>query len=132
MATLHHASFGAGVGATENERQLIGSLIDSYEFKQDGLVKKTMSVTVHGVTNHLISYYHVDDVMSNRLRTPSQIDNLRYVRPRTELISQQNFRLPIENVEQVSSAVGAYAYHVGIDGNMQNRPRQTQYYAPQN
>jgi hypothetical protein len=32
---------------------LVGSLVDSYGFKDSGLVKKTMSVTVLGVTHHL-------------------------------------------------------------------------------
>ncbi|KAK5282203.1 Global transcription regulator sge1 [Exophiala xenobiotica] len=128
----HHASFGVDLDASEIERQLIGPLVDSYEFKQGGLVKKSISVTVQGVTNHLISYYHVNDVMSNRLRTPTQIENLRYILPRTELISQQNFRFPSGYVEQVCSATGGYAYHVDTDGNLQNNPQQAQYYTPQN
>jgi hypothetical protein len=33
-------------GASKIETQLVGSLVDSYKFKQNGLVKKTMSVTV--------------------------------------------------------------------------------------
>ncbi|CEI91415.1 Putative RRM motif-containing protein [Rhizopus microsporus] len=32
------------------ERQLVGSLSDSYKFKEDGLIKKTMSITINGTT----------------------------------------------------------------------------------
>ena len=55
----------------EIERSLIGSLVDSYDFKLDGLVKKTMSITVQGVTHHLVSYYIVRDAVNSQLRTPS-------------------------------------------------------------
>jgi hypothetical protein len=98
--TPQAASFGAEKSTTDMERQLIGSLVDSYGFKTDGLVKKTMSVTVQGVTHHLVSYYNVGDVLNNQLRTPSQTDNLHYIRPRAELTSSQSFRSPLEEVDE--------------------------------
>ncbi|EXJ70243.1 uncharacterized protein A1O5_06311 [Cladophialophora psammophila CBS 110553] len=98
------------------ERQLIGSLVDSYGFKQDGLVKKTMSVTVQGITHHLVSYYHVNDVLNNQLRTPSQTENLQYIRPRAELTSRQSFRAPIEDVDEVEGAHNVYGYRVNAAG----------------
>ena len=98
--TPQTSAFGADKSATEMERQLIGSLVDSYGFKTDGLVKKTMSVTVQGVTHHLVSYYNVNDVLNNQLRTPSQTDNLHYIRPRPELTSSQSFRSPLEEVDE--------------------------------
>lgn len=110
------ANFGGERQPSEVERQLIGSLIDSYGFKPDGLVKKTMSVTVQGVTHHLVSYYNVHDVLANNLRTPSQTDNLQYIRPRPELTSKQSFRSPIEEVEEVEGirdSQGRYGYGVG-------------------
>lgn len=112
-----NGSFGNGERApSEVERQLIGSLIDSYGFKPDGLVKKTMSVTVQGVTHHLVSYYNVHDVIGNSLRTPSQTENLQYIRPRPELTSKQSFRSPIEEVEEVDGirADGQTAYRYGM------------------
>ncbi|RMD44494.1 hypothetical protein DV735_g672, partial [Chaetothyriales sp. CBS 134920] len=108
---------------SEMERQLIGSLIDSYGFKADGLVKKTMSVTVQGVTHHLVSYYNVHDVIANNLRTPSQTENLQFVRPRPELTSKQSFRTPIEEVEEVDGirdGQGAYGYRMGNQGYVQD------------
>ncbi|PWY82970.1 camp independent regulatory protein [Aspergillus heteromorphus CBS 117.55] len=84
---------------TDVERALVGSLVDSYGFKDSGLVKKTMSVTVSGVTHHLVSYYSVEDVMRGLLNPPSMVDSLRYVRPRAELTQKQSFRAPIDDLE---------------------------------
>ncbi|KAK5344475.1 Global transcription regulator sge1 [Exophiala xenobiotica] len=135
MASSSSDRQSAGVGidpdASEIERQLVGSLVDSYEFKQNGLIEKTISVTVQGVTNHLISYYRVNDVVSNQLRTPSQVENLRYIRPRTELICQQKSRCPTADVERVGSAAGAYTYYVDTDGSMRDTSRRAQYYTLQ-
>jgi hypothetical protein len=113
--------------ATEMERQLIGSLVDSYGFKQDGLVKKTMSVTVQGVTHHLVSYYNVHDVMQNTLRTPSQTDNLHYIRPRAELTQKQSFRAPLEDAEEVDGNTIPY----GANGGYRVSQQGLQYYMPQ-
>lgn len=94
---------GAGGSASlsdrDKERSLIGSLVDSYGFKEDGLVKKTMSVTVQGVHHHLVSYYKVKDVINHVLRTPSEDPMLRSLRPRPELTSRQNFRAPVDEVD---------------------------------
>jgi hypothetical protein len=60
--TPQSINFTATPTPSDTERQLIGSLIDSYSFKLNGLMKKTMSVMVQGVTYHLVSYYSVDDV----------------------------------------------------------------------
>ncbi|KAJ5985013.1 hypothetical protein N7499_008733 [Penicillium canescens] len=84
---------------SEVERALVGSLVDSYGFKDSGLVKKTMSVTVMGVTHHLVSYYSVEDVMRGILNPPSMVESLRYIRPRVELTQKQSFRAPIDDLE---------------------------------
>ncbi|KAF8196992.1 Gti1/Pac2 family-domain-containing protein, partial [Pholiota molesta] len=55
----------------QRERTLMGSLTNSYKFKPDGLMKKTFSVTIGGVAQHLISYYKIEDVENGRLRSPS-------------------------------------------------------------
>ncbi|PYI00126.1 camp independent regulatory protein [Aspergillus ellipticus CBS 707.79] len=96
------------------ERALVGSLVDSYGFKDSGLVKKTMSVTVSGVTHHLVSYYSVEDVMRGLLNPPSMVDSLRYIRPRIELTQKQSFRAPIDDLEtgglEPSDAGALYGY----------------------
>lgn len=129
------SAYGGNSGdrtASEVERQLIGSLVDSYGFKQEGLVKKTMSVTVQGVTHHLVSYYNVNDVVSNALRTPSQTDNLQYIRPRAELTSKQSFRSPLGDADEVEGAQAPYGYRVNPQGSMPDYKQQQQYYMPQN
>lgn len=93
------ASFGERTHQSEVERALVGSLVDSYGFKESGLVKKTMSVTVSGVTHHLVSYYSVEDVMRGVLNPPSMVDTLRYIRPRAELTQKQSFRAPIDDLD---------------------------------
>lgn len=101
--TPSSATFSPDRAPNEVERSLIGSLVDSYGFKTDGLVKKTMSVTVQGVTHHLVSYYSVRDVVNGRLRAPSRTESLSYVRPRLELTSKQSFRSPLEESEDIDS-----------------------------
>ncbi|KAL2855454.1 Gti1/Pac2 family-domain-containing protein [Aspergillus pseudoustus] len=81
------------------QRALVGSLVDSYGFKDAGLVKKTMSVTVSGVTHHLVSYYSVEDVMRGALLPPSHVEVLKFVRPRNELVHKQSFRAPIDEMD---------------------------------
>ncbi|KAI9796828.1 MAG: hypothetical protein M1833_005971 [Piccolia ochrophora] len=92
----------------ETERSLIGSLVDSYGFKEGGLVKKTMSVNVNGVHHHLVSYYKVEDALNRTLETPSVNSNLRFVKPRHELTSRQNFRAPLDEMDE--------GFEAGLDG----------------
>ncbi|PLB49446.1 gluconate transport-inducing protein [Aspergillus steynii IBT 23096] len=92
-------AFGERSQQSDMERALVGSLVDSYGFKDSGLVKKTMSVTVSGVTHHLVSYYSVNDVVHGNLSPPSIHNELRFVRPRMELTQKQSFRAPIDDLE---------------------------------
>ncbi|KAM3071912.1 Global transcription regulator sge1 [Clarireedia jacksonii] len=99
----------------ETERSLIGSLVDSYGFKEDGLVKKTVSVTVGGVSHHLVSYYTVADVISNKLSNPSKDPRFQNIVPRADLVTKQNFRASIDEVESLDrmddrSLYGAFPY----------------------
>ncbi|KAJ4307464.1 Global transcription regulator sge1 [Fusarium piperis] len=83
----------------DEDRALIGSLVDSYDFKQSGLVKKTISITFQGVPHHLVSYYTCEDVKSGRLTCPSSHPDLRNLIPRSELLMSQNFRAPIDGTD---------------------------------
>lgn len=76
------------------ERQLVGSLSDSYRFKEDGLIKKTMSIIVNGVVQHLISYYDPNEVLQEKLRAPSSVPELASLEISPELLVKQNFRIP--------------------------------------
>ncbi|KAL6864354.1 Gti1/Pac2 family domain-containing protein [Trichoderma novae-zelandiae] len=77
----------------ELERSLVGSLTDSYDFKGDGLVKKTISINYRGVPHHLVSYYDLDEVRF--LATPTGWPPFANVRIRPELYLNQNFRTPV-------------------------------------
>lgn len=96
----------------ETERALVGSLVDSYQFKQDGLVKKTISVTYRGVQHHMVSYYSINDVVNNKLRRPADASGLQRVNPRSSLISSGNFRAPIDDQELV--VPDRYGAFVGV------------------
>ncbi|KAJ7238255.1 Gti1/Pac2 family-domain-containing protein, partial [Mycena haematopus] len=76
------------------ERTLVGSLTNSYKFKTDGLMKKTFSLTIAGVAQHLISYYKVSDVESGRLRAPSTLPELASLDISPTLLEHGNFRCP--------------------------------------
>ena len=84
----------------ELERSLIGSLVDSYGFRPDGLVKKTMSISVNGISHHMVSYYKVDDVKNNLLPRPLSDPRLANISVRPDLYMKQNFRAPVEESEQ--------------------------------
>ncbi|KAG1097665.1 hypothetical protein G6F42_018139 [Rhizopus arrhizus] len=85
----------SGMSTDRNrERRLVGSLSDSYRFRKDGLIKKTMSIIVHGVAQHLISYYLPNDIIANKLRTPSSVPELASLEISPDLLVKQNFRIP--------------------------------------
>ncbi|WPH02046.1 Global transcription regulator sge1 [Acrodontium crateriforme] len=94
-----------GEGDKDLERSLIGSLVDSYGFRSDGLVKKTMSISVNGISHHMVSYYKVDDVKNQLLPRPLSDPRLSNISVRPELYLKQNFRAPVEETE-----------HYAIDG----------------
>ncbi|KAJ1335281.1 Gti1/Pac2 family transcription factor [Microdochium nivale] len=95
------SSFENGGSGRDSERALVGSLVDSYQFKSDGLIKKTISVSYRGVQHHLVSYYNIDDVISGRLSTPSATPDFKNLTPRSSLISSGNFRAPVDDHELV-------------------------------
>ena len=74
-------------------RGLVGSLVDSYEFKENGLLKKTMTVTVNHVQHHLVSYYSLEDA-KHSLRTPREDPHLKDLRIRETLLNQPKFKFP--------------------------------------
>ncbi|KAG6836637.1 hypothetical protein H0H93_005664 [Arthromyces matolae] len=76
------------------ERTLMGSLTNSYKFKPDGLMKKTFSLTIGGVSQHLISYYKIEDVQNGRLRPPSSLPELASLDISPEYLDKTHFRNP--------------------------------------
>ncbi|WVF66293.1 hypothetical protein IAT40_001033 [Kwoniella sp. CBS 6097] len=94
LARPRSASEGGTSMDRARERQLVGSLTNSYKFKEGGLVKKTMSVSVNGFAQHMVSYYSVEDVLAGKLRSPSTIPELQSLEISSEYLSKQNFRFP--------------------------------------
>ncbi|WWC85636.1 uncharacterized protein L201_000502 [Kwoniella dendrophila CBS 6074] len=94
LARPRSASEGGGAMERQRERQLVGSLTNSYKFKGNGLVKKTMSVSVNGFNQHMVSYYSVQDVLTGKLRAPSTIPELSSLEISQEYLNRQNFRFP--------------------------------------
>ncbi|KAL1616016.1 Gluconate transport-inducing protein required for gluconate-H+ symport [Diplodia seriata] len=75
------------------DRKITGSLVDSYDFKRGGLLKRTLSVTVNGCTHHLIAYYTIEDAKDqSTLFRPGHDHRLANCHPRKELITDQKFR----------------------------------------
>ncbi|KAI8367321.1 Gti1/Pac2 family-domain-containing protein, partial [Blakeslea trispora] len=63
----------------EKEKALVGSLTTSntiYNFKEDGLIKKTIRLLIDGKHLHIINYYNKNDVLNNLLQTPSSSPQL--------------------------------------------------------
>ncbi|PSN71049.1 hypothetical protein BS50DRAFT_272250 [Corynespora cassiicola Philippines] len=81
----------------DQQRRFCGSLIDSYEFKEGGLMKKTISVKYQGTTHHIISYYSLEDVVSGKLKRPFQDQKLADVQPRPELLT--GWKVSLEDEE---------------------------------
>jgi hypothetical protein len=80
---------------------LIGSLTDSYDFLKDGLVKKTISISYGEGTHHLVSYYTISDAISQKFMVPSKDSTFAGTYPRVSLLTSQNFRNAIEDIDQV-------------------------------
>ncbi|KAI0942268.1 hypothetical protein AcW1_002944 [Taiwanofungus camphoratus] len=76
------------------ERSLVGSLTNSYKFKPGGMMKKTFSLTIGGVAQHLISYYKIEDVEQGRLRSPSTLPELASLDISPEYLDKTHFRNP--------------------------------------
>lgn len=121
-------------------RALVGSLTDSYEFKDPhGLVKKTISVKVNGVTHHLVNYYTIEHAMSGALQSPLSDPRFFGMTIRQELYNQTCFRTALtadywddNGNGYVANTVGpappanALSHHItGVNGHMHGMiPRQ--------
>lgn len=93
----HSSSTGTPASLSdERERALLGSLVDSYPFKEGGLIKKTISIKWNNVMHHLVSYYSLEDARNHRLPCPHDDPKLAHITPRPELVQHQEFRVPAE------------------------------------
>ncbi|KAJ4353944.1 Gluconate transport-inducing protein required for gluconate-H+ symport [Didymosphaeria variabile] len=81
----------------DQQRRFCGSLIDSYEFKEGGLMKKTISVKYQGTNHHIISYYTLEDVVHGKLKRPCEDPDLRDIQPRPDLLT--GWKVSLEDEE---------------------------------
>ncbi|KAF1837848.1 hypothetical protein BDW02DRAFT_82272 [Decorospora gaudefroyi] len=122
----------------DQQRRFCGSLIDSYEFKESGLMKKTISVKYQGTHHHVISYYSLEDVVSGKLKRPFQDPKLADIHPRPELLNGWKVNLEDEESKDMP-LMGGYPHHtqpshlqrqamgpvtqaVGVQGVIQTQP----------
>ncbi|KAK8221069.1 Gti1/Pac2 family-domain-containing protein [Phyllosticta capitalensis] len=115
------------------DRKITGSLVDSYDFKRGGLLKRTLSVTVNGCTHHLIAYYTIEDAKDQTtLFRPGHDARLLNCHPRKELITDQKFRSPIQDPDDVVPygapfmSMGPIPAHLGSYAS-QYHPQQPSY-----
>ncbi|KAF9570954.1 hypothetical protein EC968_001144 [Mortierella alpina] len=99
------------------ERALVGSLTNSYRFKKHGLIKKTMSIVVNGVSQHMISYYSKEDVLAGKLRTPSSVPELASLEISPEFLMKQNFRIP-PTVEQSYDHSTCFVVYINCEAGL--------------
>ena len=107
----------------DSNRGLVGSLVDSYEFKENGLLKKTMTVTVNNVQHHLVSYYSLEEA-KYKLKTPREDDRLKNIVLQDSLVQQPKFKFPNlddagdGSFDQMDGTANAYPgayYHNGYN-----------------
>ncbi|KAF1957451.1 hypothetical protein CC80DRAFT_44804 [Byssothecium circinans] len=95
----------------DQQRRFCGSLIDSYEFKGGGLMKKTISVKYQGTTHHIISYYSLEDVVAGKLKRPCQDPKLADIQPRPDLLTGWKVSLEDEESKDMPVVAG-YPHHL--------------------
>jgi hypothetical protein len=105
-----YANFAQGL-TPDQQRRFCGSLIDSYEFKEGGLMKKTISVKYQGTHHHVISYYSLEDVVSGKLKRPFQDPKLQDIQPRPELLNGWKVSLEDEESKDLPLVAG-YPHHI--------------------
>lgn len=109
MLSTNGLQYNEEYKTNNRERALVGSLTDTYKFKKGGLIKKTLSIQVNGSSQHLISYYTKEDVLSGKLATPSSIPQIASFQISPDLFMQQNFRIPL------SLEYSEFSYRKGLD-----------------
>ena len=78
-----------------SDYRLYGSLTNSDEYKEHGLIKKTMSVQYERVNYRLVSYYFPEDVEQERLIIPTHDPSLSDIQISPELAETKHIRTNI-------------------------------------
>lgn len=112
IGNVNNPNMGLNGHDDYNNKNLVGSLVTSYVFKDQGLIKKTLSLTSvskdvnldkkeESQTIHLISYYNADDVLNGTLQRPSESDlkNITISNTLCDAIKESSLggKIPIED-----------------------------------
>lgn len=124
-------------GAMDSERALYGSLVDSYNFKNGGLMKKTFSIKLNDITHHLVSYYMPKDVIAGQLKRPTGDPLFDNIFPRDEILFDQTFRFQLDpnetghHLARYNAAVARHSGHHQVTHSMMANPAmQGGYFGP--
>ncbi|KAF7875180.1 hypothetical protein EAF04_002352 [Stromatinia cepivora] len=103
----------------EMERSLVGSLVDSYDFKEDDvcLIKKTITISVGDLTHHIVSYYTIDDVISGRLSTPRAEPRFQHLKPRRDILLSKSYKHPLDDPNVLSEDDDVRENHSAFHNN---------------
>ncbi|KAF5378982.1 hypothetical protein D9757_009117 [Collybiopsis confluens] len=90
--SVHRNSPGLSPGYRGTSSAQAGS--DQGTFKPNGLIKKTITVTIDGSDLHLISYYTSEDTRNGRLKRPSSRPDIMGLYMPPHIFRLTNFRVP--------------------------------------
>lgn len=76
--------------------QILGSTKGTFVFRNDGLIKKTISTQQSGSTQHLVYYSTKQDHLRQNLLPPNSYAELNDIPIRPEFVQAQNFRRPLK------------------------------------
>ncbi|KAF9460341.1 Gti1/Pac2 family-domain-containing protein [Collybia nuda] len=80
--------------AFKSASQALHGPSDQGTFKADGLIKKTITVTIDGSDLHLISYYTSEDIRSGKLKRPTHRPDIMSLYMPPQIFRSTNFRVP--------------------------------------
>lgn len=87
-----------------SNRGLVGSLVDSYDFKENGLLKRTIIVTIDNKPCHMVAYYSINDA-EYHLQKPRDDPRLRDLWIRESLLIQRRFSFGLDDIGEGTSRV---------------------------
>ncbi|KAJ4480236.1 Gti1/Pac2 family-domain-containing protein [Lentinula aciculospora] len=90
--SIHRSSPGLSSGYKGGTNTQTGN--DQGTFKPNGLIKKTITVTIEGSDLHLISYYTSEDIRNGRLKRPSSRPDIMGLYMPPHIFRLTNFRVP--------------------------------------
>ncbi|KAK4163409.1 Gti1/Pac2 family-domain-containing protein [Cladorrhinum sp. PSN259] len=104
-------------------RELVGSLLESYDFKENGLIKKTLAVKIDGKTHHIVSYYNPLEVAHGTLQDVAK--QFEYTWPRPSLLAACNAKQIINLEIQKHFKAGYYVPETVVYGMYHNNSGQS-------